>query len=452
MKKFRIVLTDERIIPSAGLSVVGAILGKSDFVKRANRMDVTENRSQHQIKNGDILLTYIGLQCMGKPQYEAVRELEDDPDFYKAALGIAYKIPSQETLRQRMDDIGDSMRSQILKENVTMLKANGIVPSRLENGFVPVDLDVSPFDNSKTKKEGVERTYKGCDGYAPMFAYIGREGYLVSAELREGSQHCQNGTPAFLREMVPLCKELTSEPLLFRLDSGNDAAENLGILLENGCYFIIKHNLRRETPAAWLAMAEQNCKDIRRPRDGKTVYVGSDWKPVTYTAGDGSKKQVTLRIGYEIIVREIDKHGQFLIEPDIEINTWWTNLGFKDDDIIDLYHKHGTMEQYHSEIKTDMDLERLPSGKFKTNALVLELAILSYNILRMIGQEALGHRNPRVRKTVKRRRLRTVINDLINLACHVTTHARRMVLGLGRSNVWRDVFESVYGSFAYFQA
>ena len=81
MKKFRFVLTDERIIPSAGLSVVGAILGKSDFVKRANRMDVTENRSQHQIKNGDILLTYIGLQCMGKPQYESVRELEDDPDF-----------------------------------------------------------------------------------------------------------------------------------------------------------------------------------------------------------------------------------------------------------------------------------------------------------------------------------------------------------------------------------
>jgi len=44
---------------SGGLAVVGAMLGKSDFGKRLNRMDVTPNRSQHQIKNGDILLTSI---------------------------------------------------------------------------------------------------------------------------------------------------------------------------------------------------------------------------------------------------------------------------------------------------------------------------------------------------------------------------------------------------------
>ena len=81
-------------------------------------MDVTKNRSQHQIKNGDILLTYIGMLCMGKPQFEAVREMSDDPDFFKFALGVAYKIPSEETLRQRMDDIGSSIRKQVLAENV----------------------------------------------------------------------------------------------------------------------------------------------------------------------------------------------------------------------------------------------------------------------------------------------------------------------------------------------
>ena len=110
MRDIRIEFTNERIIPSGGLAVVGAILGKSDFVKKLNRMDVTKNRSQHQIKNGDILLTYIGMLCMGKPQFDAVREMEDDPEFYKYALGVAYKIPSEETLRQRMDDIGRTIR------------------------------------------------------------------------------------------------------------------------------------------------------------------------------------------------------------------------------------------------------------------------------------------------------------------------------------------------------
>jgi len=40
MKKMKIEFTNERIIPASGLAVVGAILGKSDFVKNCNRMDV----------------------------------------------------------------------------------------------------------------------------------------------------------------------------------------------------------------------------------------------------------------------------------------------------------------------------------------------------------------------------------------------------------------------------
>jgi hypothetical protein len=50
------------------------------------------------------------------------------------------------------DDIGNSLREKILAQNVQMLRKNGIIPGALPNGFVPVDIDVSPFDNSKTKK------------------------------------------------------------------------------------------------------------------------------------------------------------------------------------------------------------------------------------------------------------------------------------------------------------
>ena len=110
--------TNERIIPASGLAVVGALLGKSNFTKKLNHMDVTKNRSQHQIKNGDIILTYIGMLCMGKPYYEAVHEMDDDKEFYKTALGITRSIPSEETLRQRMDDIGDSLREQILNKTL----------------------------------------------------------------------------------------------------------------------------------------------------------------------------------------------------------------------------------------------------------------------------------------------------------------------------------------------
>ena len=432
-----IEFTNELIILAGGLAVVGALLGKCDFIKKINRMDVTPNRSQHQIKNGDILLTYIGMLCMGKPYFEAVHEMDDDKDFYKAALGITRAIPSEETLRQRMDDIGDSLRDSILQENVSLLQANKIQPSALPNGLVPVDIDVTPMDNSKSKKEGVSRTYKGFDGYAPIMAYIGTEGYAINFELREGKQHCQKGTVEFLRETIKLCKKLTDKPLLIRLDSGNDSIDNVSVLMDEGCYFIIKRNLRRESIDGWYEMAKKHCRNVTTPREGKTVYIGSDWK-------DAHSKQFnqdfTLRAGYEITERTIDKYGQFLLEADVEVDTWWTNLGDPDKEIIALYHAHGECEQYHSEIKTDMDMERLPSGKFNTNALILELGLIAYNILRMIGQGTIGGRAPRQKREVKRRRIRTVIGNLIMMASHVKMHARQLIIGLGRSNVWRHVF------------
>ena len=191
------------------------------------------------------------------------------------------------------------------------------------------------------------------------------------------------------------------------------------------------------------------CKDIRYPREGKTVYVGTSFKSVTYRDSEGKSQTKVIRIGYEVIERTIDKKGQCLLEPDIELNTWWTNLGLPDDDIIELYHAHGECEQYHGEIKTDMDVERLPSGKFETNELVLELAILAYNILRMMGQDSLKKNDSReLKRPVRRRRLRTVINNLILIAGHVTEHSRRLVLSLGMSNVWRYAFMRLYHRFA----
>ena len=233
--------------------------------------------------------------------------------------------------------------------------------------------------------------------------------------------------------------------------SGNDASENIGILLESGCYFIIKRNLRRESVESWLEMAQNHSQNVTEPRDGKKVYIGSDWKPVSYQTEDGSDKTVTVRAGYEIIERSIDKYGQYLMPFDIEVNTWWTNTGLSDEEVIDLYHAHGECEQFHSEIKTDMDVERLPSGKFATNALVIELTILAYNILRMIGRESIGRKGTQTRHKVRRRRLRTVINNLIMMAGHITTHARQLIIGVGRSNIWRHAFAEVYTAFAAFR-
>ena len=60
-----------------------------------------EKRSQPQIKNGDILLTMIGLLALGKSDFENVNEFHKDEEFYKIALGIAYACASQHYQAQK---------------------------------------------------------------------------------------------------------------------------------------------------------------------------------------------------------------------------------------------------------------------------------------------------------------------------------------------------------------
>jgi hypothetical protein len=159
-----------------------------------------------------------------------------------------------------------------------------------------------------------------------------------------------------------------------------------------------------------------NLGEMTHPREGKWEYTGDlEAKP------PGIDKNI--RMIFKVIKRTILSDGQMLIIPDIEVETYWTSLiDATPEKVIDLYHQHGTSEQFHSELKTDMDIERFPSGYFKTNALILELGMIAYNILRIIGQESLKKPDSPLRNNVKNNFLYTVkkgrIKDKNKLEIH----------------------------------
>jgi hypothetical protein len=102
-------------------------------------------------------------------------------------------------------------------------------------------------------------------------------------------------------------------------------------------------------------------------------------------------------------------------------------------EVIELYKHHGTHEQFHSELKTDLDLERLPSGKFDTNDVLLHLAAFAYNCLRLLGQLGLTGEIAPIRHPAKRRRIKTVLQEIMYRAIKLVAHARRLTLDFGRN-------------------
>ena len=198
-------------------------MGRARLAARVDEITLAE-RPEPAVSHGDVLTSMIGLLALGKPDFEAVEAFRDDP-FFVQALGLK-AVPSAATLRQRLDAlagpaVAEPVERAIREESADLVArhAPAITPCyEVADGrcgpWIALDIDVSVFDNSDTKKQGVSYTYKKVDGFAPIFAYLGQEGYLIHCQLRQGRQHSQEGAPEFIREALRQARRITDDKLL----------------------------------------------------------------------------------------------------------------------------------------------------------------------------------------------------------------------------------------------
>jgi hypothetical protein len=440
VKQFIIAQSKKEFYTShSGLALVGLCLNKLCSLPAKAREAFPV--SSGGIGLDDIVRSYVGLLTIGKSDFEAITDCRDD-DHFSQSLRIA-RVPSAETLRQRLDEVALNLLRIADACSVDFLKRVRVTISALDTGHIPLDCDVFGMDNSKTKKEGVSRIYNGDDGYAPVAAYLGTEGWCLELELRPGSQHSQDGFIPFLKRVVEKARGLTSRKILARVDSAHDALDTrVALAGQKNVSYIIKWNPRREDQREWAARIFRE-GSLTSPRGGKrvgllTVYIQQVHEGKTYRF-----KRVM-----RAVERTVDRRGQRLLTPEIEVEGWWTTLDLPEKDVIRLYADRGTSEQFHAEIKSDMDMERLPSGKFATNALILTLGGLAYNILRAIGQLGLVSGETPVRHAAKRRRIKTVMQELMYLAARLVRTGRRLKLVFSSHCPAFAAFRTVYTRFA----
>ncbi len=398
------------------------------------------------MKTSDIVKSMTALLCLGKSDFEAIEPFRTDR-FFKSALNLS-KVPGAVWLRQRLDAIAASLREYTDELSMRLLERTG-APITAEGDYICLDIDTFVMDNSGTKKQEVSRTYQGIDGYTPIAAYLGNEGWNVGLELRPGKQHSAAETHFFLERVFGKVERLVSSasPVLLRKDSGFDSArlliqcelerervKELGRSLD----YVIKWNPRKQDKGSWVKRA-QDAEAFKQVRPGKRCALLSIQMDRSH-----AKERRAIRLVVSVTERTIDKKGQHLLVPEVELEGWWTSLDAPAQEVIGHYRRHGTHEQFHSEIKTDLDLERLPSGKFDSNDAIMHLAMFAYNCLRLLGQLGLTGKISPVRHPAKRRRLKTVLQEIMYRAAKYVEHARSLVLDFGRTaNQYAEVFRAL---------
>jgi hypothetical protein len=442
--RFTIEQSDQEFYTSqSGMALVGLAVNR--YTTLASRLN--KAAPSHGIAAADVLRCYLGLLCQGKSDFEAIRPFFEDDEFFAAALGVK-DVPSPETLRQRMDKIAEAAQWIVNFCTVELLRKAKATLSTLSTGHMPLDLDVFTQDNSNTKKEGVSWTYRKFHGFAPIAAWLGLEGWCLEIEQRPGSQHAQEGFVPFLLRAIHKSRQLTNAPLLVRLDSAHDAIMTLVTLIGEQVDFIVKWNPRGTDVPARASEVFAQGKMIKQDKKSR-IAIMTETVERSYKDENGETKVIKVRRVLRATERYFEKDGTPLLVPDVEIEGWWTNLSVAKDKVIELYKGHALCEQYHSELKSDMDLERLPSGKFATNALVMSCSALAYNILRAVGQVGLMSK-AQARRAKQRRRIKTVMQDLVYFAGRFIRHARGLTLRFScHAHDQAEAFARTYERFAY---
>jgi len=446
MKRFVIEQSDEEFYTShSGTSLIGLALNRFTSIPSSlGKIAPSDNVISH----ADVIRSYCGLLAQAKSDFVAIEQYRND-DFFRESLGNK-QVPSEATMRQRMDEHAEAFLPTVSWASPELLQKVKAPVTPIETGHVPADIDAFAMDNSDSKKEKCSRTYRNFDGFLFLPAYLGNEGWMVNGHLLPGSQHPQKEFTDFLRETHARIRQICDKKLLYRMDSAHDSLDNRIELAGYGkTDYIIKWNPRKQDEARWLRLGLESGV-VTQPRPGKRVVLFSAQEKVTVKDENGAEKTLTFRRVTRVTERTIDKKGQSLLVPDLELEGWWTTLKLDDEKVIELYKGHGQCEQYHAELKTDMDLERLPSGKFATNRLVMACGALVYNILRFVGQTVLVGSKGIIRHEAKRRRIKTVIQEMIYFAGRLIATGRRLKLRFSRhASGHAEAFAQMYERLAY---
>lgn len=79
---------------------------------------------------------------------------------------------------------------------------------------------------------------------------------------------------------------------------------------------------------------------------------------------------------------------------------------------------------------------------------MLHAGVFAYNLLRNMGQESLREDDSPIRGNVKRRRIRTVIQNIVYMAARFVRHAGRVSFSFGSNSPWFMTARRIYQAFA----
>ena len=320
---------------------------------------------------------------------------------------------------------GEHLRKFDIGDYTDLLRATRLLAERVrphqKSKTCTIDLDSSIYEQCSKRKEGSCRAYNGEVGYHPLLAFWAEEGELLATHLLAGNRNPASKAVWFLHQVLKTVPE--GLPLKLRADSGFYTWRLIQELEDHKIVYAITADLTKALKQQIQAIEPKQWR-----RFGKDAEVAE----MSYAPrGRAKHRYVVKRVWLT------DKQGE----------GYWSYHAVITNDkkksakaIMKWALQRCGMENQIKEHKSGFGLEKLPTQKFRANAVWLLIGQIAFNLVAWMKKLILPEEYEKA--TIKRIR-----HHILNLAGRIVTTGRRLFLVISEQysyqRVWRHALKQL---------
>ncbi len=252
-----------------------------------------------------------------------------------------------------------------------------------------IDLDATICETYGVQKQGAQHvTYAKVRGYQPFLAVSADSGEVLYSRLRAGTAAPARGAGHFVGQTLRRVRRLGHQgPLVVRADSGFYVAEVVAACRRHDARFSIsvrqfeplRHRIEAIPEASWLPIGWP---------EGQAEVAETSYVAFAGSHRGRPRQPVVARL----IVRRVRAASPQLSLPGLDYR-YHAFITDRPGDLLAVeadHRRHAVVENTIRQLKYDLGLNHLPSGRFAANAVWLTLNVLALNLCRWLDRLGLG--------------------------------------------------------------
>lgn len=399
-------------------------------------------KSSCSYRFGLISLVLIVHLMLGYRKLQDLRFYNNDPIILRV-LGIN-KLPDSTTVSRRLGEIDakgvDNVRA--LNQHIVLDRLAQERFARLTVDFDGTVLSTARF--AEGSAVGFNRKKKGQRSYYPLAATVAQVGQVLDVWHRPGNVHDSNGAGAFISSCLQSVKSTVPKATVeTRMDSAFFSEAIVDSLHNAGVEFSVTVPFAKFTELKTLIQTRQRWHSL----DDQTSFFEAQWKPKSW----GHRYRFVF---VRSSVRNQRKGAIQLdlfepIERHFEYKVIITNKRVDPRNVIRFHDGRGYQENLFSELKSQMQLDYIPTNRLYGNQLYTLSSVIAHNL----GREMQMSTAEPERKTTEKRaplwvfeKFDTIRRKFIQQAGRLTSPRGKLTLTMNKNEAIEQEFMDLFNA------